>query len=48
MNTPSLFSSPFPSELRTIKLLVRNIESSFKIVNDTLDDEFAELLPPPA
>lgn len=46
MNTYSIVSSPFLSELRIITLILRNSEGSFQVVNDTLDDEFAELLPP--
>ena len=42
----SIFSSPFHSALGTFALFPRNSEASFHIVNDALDDEFTELLPP--
>ena len=45
LHTSSIFSSPLLSELRTINFLVRKIESSLEVVNDTRDDEFPELLP---
>jgi len=45
---PRIFSSPFLSESLTFVLLGCNSEPSFEVVNDTLDDEFAELLPPEA
>ena len=48
MDLCSVFSSPFLSESQTLTLLVCNSEASFHVVDGALDDEFAELLPPPA
>ena len=39
----SIQQARFLSEPRTIELVVRDSESSFEGVDDTLDDEFAEL-----
>jgi len=48
LHTLSVFSSPFLSESRTFDLLMCNNEASLQIVNDALNDEFTELLPPEA
>jgi len=48
LNSTSIFSSPFLSESLTFALAGCNSEPSFGVVDNALDDEFAELLPPEA